>query len=110
MHFWSIIRFTRLGLIAYILTTIREEDIPICSACCFGKKSCTSPKIDGSVLGISDEHDQPLMCISIDQIEFPQGRLIPVIKVKQTSRKYHVATIFLTIFLNGSMYTSVKAP
>ena len=35
------------------------------------------------------------MCISIYQIESPQGGLIPVIKGKKTSRKYHVATIFV---------------
>ena len=38
MHFRSIIWFSRLDLIPSLLTTIREEDILICSACCFGKK------------------------------------------------------------------------
>ena len=43
MNFRSIIRFARLGLIPSILKTIREEDIPRCSACCFGKQSYTYP-------------------------------------------------------------------
>ena len=38
------------------------------------------------------------MCISIDQIDSPQGGLIPVLKGRQTSRKYHVATIFVDFF------------
>ena len=68
MNFRSNIRFAHLGLIPSILTTFREEDIPVCSACCFGKQSCTSPNKNGSVAGIVDEHDQPGMCISINQI------------------------------------------
>ena len=98
MNFRSIIRFARLGLLPSILTTIREEDIPKCTACCFGKQSCTSHKTAGSGSGIADEHDQPGMCVSIDQIESPQGGLIPVLKGKQTKRKYHVATIFVDHF------------
>ena len=61
-------------------------------------KNCTSPKIYGSEASISDEHDQPGMCISVNQIEYPQGRLIPVLKVNQTSIKYHVAAIFFDHF------------
>ena len=38
------------------------------------------------------------MCISINKIEFPRGGLIPVLKGRQTSRKYHVATIFFDHF------------
>ena len=37
----------------------------------FWKKCCTSPNTYGSVAGISDENDQPGMCILIDQIEYP---------------------------------------
>ena len=66
-----------------------------CSACCFGKRSCISPNIEGWGEGIADGHDQPGMCISIHQIESPQGGLFPVLKGKKTSRKYHVATIFV---------------
>ena len=44
---------------------------------------------------ISDEHDQPVMCVSINQIESPQGGLISVLKERKTNRKYHVATIFV---------------
>ena len=105
MNFRSIIRFARLGLIPYVLTTIREEDISICSACFFGKKSCTSPKTDGSGGGISDEHGQLGMCISIDQIESYQGGLIPVLKGKQTSIKYHVAIIFVHHFSKINLCT-----
>ena len=94
MNFQSIIRFARLGLIPYILTKIIEEDITIFSACCFGKQSCTSPKTDGLGAGIEYKHYQKYMCLSIDQIESPQGGLIPVLKGKKTSIKYHVATIF----------------
>ena len=78
--------------------TIREEDIPICSECCFGKQSCISPNTDESGFGIADEHDQPRMCISVDKIESPQCGLIPVFKGKQTSRKYPVDTIFVDHF------------
>ena len=95
---WLIIQFTRLGLIPSNLTTIREEYIPRCSACCFIKQNCTYPNIDGSGLGIADEHDQPWMCISINQVEFPQDGLIPFLKGKETSRKYHVGTIFIDHF------------
>ena len=94
MDFWSIIRFTRLGLIPFALTTTREEDIPRCSEFCFGKQSCTCTKTDSSGANIADEHDQPGMWISIDLIESTQGVLIPVLKRKQTSRKYHAATLF----------------
>ena len=59
---------------------------------------CTYTNTAGSVAGIADEHGQPVICISIDQIEFPQGGLIPVFKVNQTSRKYHVAAIFVEHF------------
>ena len=59
---------------------------------------CTSHNIYGSGAGISDENYQPGMCISMDQIEYPQGRLIPVLKGKKTSKKYHVATIFVDHF------------
>ena len=38
------------------------------------------------------------MCISIDQIGYTQGGLIPVLKEKKSSRKYHVATIFVDYF------------
>ena len=78
-----------------VLTTIREEEIPRFSSCCFGGESCTSPKKDGSGAGIVYEHDQQRMCISIDQIIYPQGGLIPVLKGKQNSKKYCVATIFV---------------
>ena len=61
MNFRSIILFARLGLIISILTIIREEYIPRCSACCFGKQSCTSPNTNGSGAGIADEYDQPGM-------------------------------------------------
>ena len=54
MNFWFIIRFARLGLVPSILTKIREEDIPRCSECCFGKQICTSTKMDGSRVGIAD--------------------------------------------------------
>ena len=37
MNFRSIIRFECLGLIPFILITIREEDILKCSECCFGQ-------------------------------------------------------------------------
>ena len=87
-----------LGLVPYVLTTIREEDIHRCSACCFEKQSCISSKTDGSVAGIADNHDQPGMCISIDQLESPQGGLIPFLKGNQTSRKYHIAAIFVDHF------------
>ena len=46
-------------------------------------------------MGISAQHDQPGICISINIIESPQNVLIPVLKLKQTSRKYHVSTIFV---------------
>ena len=68
MHFWYIIKFTHLGLIPSILTTIREVAIPRCLACYFGKQSCTYPNENGSGSGIKCEYDQPGMCISIDQI------------------------------------------
>ena len=83
MNFRSIIRFVRLGLIPSILMTTIEEDISRCSASCFGKQSCTYPNKNGSEAGIVDEHDQPVICISIDQIESPQGGLIPVLKGRQ---------------------------
>ena len=38
------------------------------------------------------------MCISIDQIAYPKGGLIPVLKGRQTNRKYHIATIFVDNF------------
>ena len=88
----------RLGLIPSILTAIRYEEIPICSACCFGKKGFTYPEIDGSGAGIADEHDQPGMCISTNKIKSPQSGLIPVLKGKQTSRNYHVGSIFVDNF------------
>ena len=59
---------------------------------------CTSHNIYGSGAGIADENYQPGMCISMDQIESPQGRLITVLKGKKTSKKYHVATIFVDHF------------
>ena len=98
MNFQSIIRFARLGLITFILTTIREKDIPIFSACCFGKQSCTSTNTNGSRAGIADDHDQLGICISIDEIKSPQGVLILVLKGRQTSRRYHAATIFVEHF------------
>ena len=36
--------------------------------------------------------------MSIDQVESPQGGLFPILKVNYTSRKYHVATIFVDHF------------
>ena len=88
----------RLGLMPSTLKKIREEDIMRQSACCFVKQSCTSPNTNGSGSGISGGHDQPGIRISINQIEYPQGGLIPVLKGRQTSRKYHVATIFVDHF------------
>ena len=38
------------------------------------------------------------MCIPINQIESPQGKIISVLKGRQTSKKYHVATIFVDNF------------
>ena len=66
--------------------------------CFFGKQSCTSTNTNGSGAGIADENDQPWMWILIDQVESPQGGLIPVLKERQTSRKCHVATIFVDHF------------
>ena len=97
-NFRSIIRFARLGLIPSILTTIREEDITRCSAFFLRKEGCTSPNTNGSGSGIAYEHDQPVICISINQIESPQGGRIPVLKLKQKSRKHHVATTFVDRF------------
>ena len=73
MSFWSIIIFACLCPIPSILTTIREENILICSYWCFRKQSCTYHNTYGSGEGLADEHNQPGMCISIDQIESPQG-------------------------------------
>ena len=95
MNFRSIIWFARLGLIPYILKTIIEENIPRCSACCFGQYIFTSTNTNGSGVSIEDEHGQPRMCISIYQIESPQSWLISVLKENQTSNKYHAATIFV---------------
>ena len=53
MNFLSI-RLAVLVLIPSILTKIREEDIPRCSACCFGKQICTSSNINWSGVGIAD--------------------------------------------------------
>ena len=64
----------------------------------FWKTSFTYPKIDRSGAVISDEHDQPGIYFLIDKIESPQGRLIPVLKGKYTSIKYHVTTIFVDPF------------
>ena len=61
INFRSIIQFARLGLIPSILTTIKEEDIPRCSACYFGRLSCIYPKTVGSGAGVTDENDQPGM-------------------------------------------------
>ena len=113
--FWSIIIFTRIGLVPSVLKIIREEDIPRCSAYFFRKQSCTSPKTYGSGAVIADEHDQPGMWISIDQIESPQGGLIPVLKGKQTSRKYHTDTIFIDnfsklIYVDFSESTAANEP
>ena len=52
----------------------------------------------GQVWLLPNKHDQLGMCISIDQIEYHQGGLIPVLKGKKTSRKYHVATTFVDHF------------
>ena len=76
----------------------QRKTIPRFSACCSGEKSCTYHNTNGSGAGIADEHDQPVMCISVNQIESPEGGLIPVPKGRQTSRKYHVATIFVDHF------------
>ena len=38
------------------------------------------------------------MCTYINQIEYPQGILIPVLKGKLTIRKYHITTIFVEHF------------
>ena len=66
--------------------------------------------MNGSGAGIADEHDQPGMCISIDQIESLQCRLISVIKGSQTSRTYiTLPQYLLTNFINLPMYISVKA-
>ena len=64
INFRSIIIFARLGLICSILTTIREEDIPRCSACCFGKQFFTYPKTDVSEAVIAKIHDKPGILIS----------------------------------------------
>ena len=80
MNFQSIVPFARPRIILFVLMTIREEDIPICAVCCFRKHSCTYPKTYGSGIVISDEHYQMGIYISINQIESPQGRLIPVLK------------------------------
>ena len=64
----------------------------------FWKKNCTSPNTIGSGAGIADDHDQPGMLIWIDQIEFSQDGLIPILKGRQTSKKYHVTTIFVDNF------------
>ena len=98
MSFWSIIWFTHLGLKPSILTTIREENILICSVWCFGKRGCKYLNIDGSGAGITNKHDQLGMHISTNKIESPPGISIPVIKGNQTSIKYHVATIFVDNF------------
>ena len=71
----------------------------------FWGKIFTYPNTDGLGAGIADEDYQPRMCISINQIESPQGGLISVLKWKQTSRKYHAATIFVDHF---SKFTYVK--
>ena len=81
-----------------ILTTIREEDIPRCSECFLGGKGCIYPNKNGSGAVISDEYDQPVMCITINKIESPQGGIIPALKRRKKSRKYHVATIFVEHF------------
>ena len=110
MNFWSIIIFTNLGIIPYALTTIREEEIPRCSSCCFGKESYISPKTDGSGAGVVDEYDCPGLCISIEQIEPPQIGLIPVLKVKQTRRNYHIFTIFVDQVYEVTYIHFGKAP
>ena len=66
----------------------------------FGGESCTSTNTNGSGEGTADEHNKPGISISIDQIESPQGGLISVLKGRQKSRKYHVATIFVDHFSN----------
>ena len=94
INFWSIIRFTRLVFISSALTTIREEKIYV-QHVVLEKEYWTTYNTDGSGTGITDENDQPGMCISIDKIEFTQGGLIPVLKGKQTNKNYHAATIFV---------------
>ena len=71
----------------------------------FGGESCTSTNTNGSGEGTADEHNKPGISISIDQIESPQGGLISVLKGRQKSRKYHVATIFVDHF---SKFTYVQ--
>ena len=79
---------------------IREEEILRCSACCSGKQSCKSTNTDGSGVGIADEHDQSVMCISINQIEYTQDELIPVLKGNQASRNITLPQYLLIIFMN----------
>ena len=64
----------------------------------FGEQSFTSPNTNGSGAGIVYEHDQPVTHIPINKIEYPQGGLIPVLKGRQTSKKYHLAKICVDHF------------
>ena len=75
----------------------------------FSGKSFTSSKTDGSGAGVSYEHDQLGMCISTNQIESPQGGLIPFLKGNETSRNITLPQYMSIIFLNLSIYISVKA-
>ena len=59
---------------------------------------CTSTKTYGSGFVIANEHNQPVMFISINHIESIQGGWILILKGIQTNRKYHVATIFFDHF------------
>ena len=97
MSYWSITWFAHLCLVPFFKIQ-SEKYIPICSASCFGKQSCTSPNTYESGAGIAIEHDQPVIFILNNQIRSPLGGLIPLLKGRQTSRKYHVATIFVHHF------------
>ena len=56
---------------------------------------------------MADEHDRPGMCISINKIESFKGGIIPLLKGRQTSRKYHVAPIFVDHF-SGLTYVHFR--
>ena len=63
----------------------------------------TYPNTNGSGAVISDEHDQPVMCISIDKIEYPQGRLIPFFKGRQKLENITQPQYLLNVFINWPM-------
>ena len=82
-------------------------DIPICTACMYGKATKKPWHVKGDSKSIPQTITRPGQCVSVDQLQSPTPGLIAQLRGTPTTKCYRNATVFLDHY-SGLSYVHLQ--